>query len=72
MSQPLHRPTSSGTSSAYQPPTSWRRPRAYPSSILADVAGRRGALHGRIQPLSPAHAASPAPPSRWRCAPATT
>jgi len=26
---------------------------AYPSSILADVAGRRGALHGRIQPLSP-------------------
>ena len=25
----------------------------YPSSILADVAGRRGALHGRIQPLSP-------------------
>jgi RraA family protein len=26
---------------------------AYPSSILADVAGRRGALHGRIGPLSP-------------------
>jgi 4-hydroxy-4-methyl-2-oxoglutarate aldolase len=25
----------------------------YASSILADVAGRRGALHGRIQPLSP-------------------
>jgi 4-hydroxy-4-methyl-2-oxoglutarate aldolase len=25
----------------------------YPSSILADVAGRRGALHGRIAPLSP-------------------
>ena len=25
----------------------------FPSSILADVAGRRGALHGRIQPLSP-------------------
>ncbi|WP_119153577.1 RraA family protein [Caldimonas tepidiphila] len=25
----------------------------YPSSILADVAGRRGALHGRIGPLSP-------------------
>ncbi len=24
----------------------------YPSSILADVAGRRGALHGRIAPLS--------------------
>lgn len=24
----------------------------YASSILADVAGRRGALHGRIQPLS--------------------
>ncbi|MEF7612461.1 RraA family protein [Aquincola sp. MAHUQ-54] len=26
----------------------------FPSSILADVAGRRGALHGRIQGLSPA------------------
>jgi regulator of RNase E activity RraA len=26
---------------------------AFPSSILADVAGRRGALHGRIAPLSP-------------------
>ncbi|HEY1395271.1 RraA family protein [Roseateles sp.] len=25
----------------------------FPSSILADVAGRRGALHGRIQPLAP-------------------
>ena len=25
----------------------------YPSSILADVAGRRGALSGRIAPLSP-------------------
>src|SRR5689334_24579798 len=25
----------------------------YPSSILADVAGRRGALCGRIAPLSP-------------------
>lgn len=25
----------------------------YASSILADVAGRRGALHGRIQPLAP-------------------
>ena len=25
----------------------------FPSSILADVAGRRGALHGRITPLSP-------------------
>jgi regulator of RNase E activity RraA len=25
----------------------------FASSILADVAGRRGALHGRIQPLSP-------------------
>lgn len=24
----------------------------FPSSILADVAGRRGALHGRIQPIS--------------------
>ena len=26
---------------------------AFPSSILADVAGRRGALSGRIAPLSP-------------------
>lgn len=26
---------------------------AFPSSILADVAGRRGALHGRIAALSP-------------------
>lgn len=26
---------------------------AFPSSILADVAGRRGALSGRISPLSP-------------------
>ena len=26
---------------------------AFASSILADVAGRRGALHGRIAPLSP-------------------
>ncbi len=25
----------------------------FASSILADVAGRRGALHGRISPLSP-------------------
>ena len=25
----------------------------YPSSIFADVAGRRGALHGRISPLAP-------------------
>jgi len=25
----------------------------YPSSIFADVAGRRGALHGRIAPLAP-------------------
>lgn len=25
----------------------------FPSSILADVAGRRGALHGRIAPLAP-------------------
>ena len=28
----------------------------YPSSILADVAGRRGGLHGRIAPLSPSMA----------------
>lgn len=26
--------------------------REYPASIVADVAGRRGALHGRISPLS--------------------
>lgn len=25
----------------------------FPSSILADVAGRRGGLHGRIAPLAP-------------------
>jgi 4-hydroxy-4-methyl-2-oxoglutarate aldolase len=30
-----------------------RRAAEYPSSILADVAGRRGALHGRIAPLAP-------------------
>lgn len=30
-----------------------RQAGAFPSSILADVAGRRGALHGRIQPLAP-------------------
>ena len=28
----------------------------YPSSILADVAGRRGGMHGRIAPLSPSMA----------------
>jgi 4-hydroxy-4-methyl-2-oxoglutarate aldolase len=27
--------------------------RKFPSSIFADVAGRRGALHGRISPLAP-------------------
>jgi regulator of RNase E activity RraA len=33
----------------------------YPSSILADVAGRRGALSGRIAPLAPSmHFAGPA------------
>ncbi len=26
--------------------------REYPSSIVADVAGRRGALHGRISPIN--------------------
>lgn len=30
------------------------RASTFASSILADVAGRRGALHGRIAPLSPA------------------
>jgi len=30
-----------------------RRASEYPSSILADVAGRRGALSGRIAPLAP-------------------
>ena len=43
----------------------------FPSSILADVAGRRGALHGRIRRSRP-RCALPAPPSRWRCARATT
>lgn len=33
----------------------------FPSSILADVAGRRGGLHGRIAPLAPSmHFAGPA------------
>jgi 4-hydroxy-4-methyl-2-oxoglutarate aldolase len=44
---------------------------AYPSSILADVAGRRGACSGRIAPLA-RRCASPARPSPWKCAPATT
>ncbi|WP_263772948.1 RraA family protein [Propionivibrio soli] len=30
-----------------------KRASSFASSILADVAGRRGALHGRISPLSP-------------------
>jgi 4-hydroxy-4-methyl-2-oxoglutarate aldolase len=30
-----------------------RQAAEFPSSILADVAGRRGALHGRIAPLAP-------------------
>lgn len=30
-----------------------RQAAEFASSILADVAGRRGALHGRIQPLAP-------------------
>jgi len=30
-----------------------KRAAGFPSSILADVAGRRGALHGRIMPLAP-------------------
>src|SRR5436190_21926290 len=30
-----------------------RRASEYPSSILADVAGRRGALSGRLAPLAP-------------------
>ena len=30
-----------------------RKANEYAASILADVAGRRGALHGRIAPLSP-------------------
>lgn len=29
------------------------RAKAFPSCILCDVAGRRGSLHGRVQPLSP-------------------
>lgn len=31
-----------------------RQASGYQAAILADVAGRRGALHGRIQPLRPA------------------
>ena len=34
-------------------PTVIKQAAKFPSSILADVAGRRGALHGRIAPLSP-------------------
>ncbi len=34
-------------------PTIVERAAQFPSSILADVAGRRGALSGRIAPLSP-------------------
>lgn len=30
-----------------------RQAAQYPASILADVAGRRGALHGRLAPLDP-------------------
>jgi RraA family protein len=38
-----------------------RRAAEFASSILADVAGRRGALHGRIAPLAPTmHFAGPA------------
>jgi len=29
------------------------RAKAYASTILCDVAGRRGSLHGRVQPLAP-------------------
>jgi 4-hydroxy-4-methyl-2-oxoglutarate aldolase len=29
------------------------RAKAYTSTILCDVAGRRGSLHGRVQPLAP-------------------
>ena len=34
-------------------PTVIKQAAKFPSSILADVAGRRGALHGRISPLAP-------------------
>ncbi|MEK8046291.1 RraA family protein [Ideonella margarita] len=34
-------------------PTTVAKAAEYPSSILADVAGRRGALSGRIAPLAP-------------------
>ena len=44
----------------------------FASSILADVAGRRGALHGRIAPLRAVDALRRHRRSRWRCAPATT
>lgn len=39
----------------------------YQAAILADVAGRRGTLHGRIKPLAP-HMAVGARQSPWRCA----
>ena len=32
-----------------------RQAAEFQASILADVAGRRGALHGRIAPLRPPH-----------------
>jgi 4-hydroxy-4-methyl-2-oxoglutarate aldolase len=34
-------------------PTVIQEAAQFPTSILADVAGRRGALHGRISPLAP-------------------
>lgn len=34
-------------------PTVVEQASTYPASVLADVAGRRGALHGRIAPLAP-------------------
>lgn len=34
-------------------PTTVEQASKFPASILADVAGRRGALHGRIAPLAP-------------------
>ena len=45
-------PTSFATSTA-SPPTWSPRPPQYQPAILADVAGRRGALHGRIAALRP-------------------
>ena len=42
-----------------------RRAAEYQAAILADVAGRRGTLHGRIKPLAP-HMSVAGPEVLWR------